>query len=52
MGKVGNHGISQDEQNQRYLEERKSHRYEPIFITDVKANAQGYLDMGRNLRKE
>lgn len=30
----------------------KSHRYEPIFITDVKANAQGYLDMGRNLRKE
>ena len=25
MGKVGNHGISQDEQNQRYLEERKSH---------------------------
>ena len=25
MGKVGNHGISQDEQNQRYLEERKSY---------------------------
>ena len=25
MGKVGNHGISQDEQNQRYLEERKNH---------------------------
>ena len=25
MGKVGNHRISQDEQNQRYLEERKSH---------------------------
>ena len=25
MGKVGNHRISQDEQNQRYLEERKSY---------------------------
>ena len=29
MGKVGNHGISQDEQNQRYLEERKNH-YESV----------------------